>query len=76
MSGPTTLSRDALYETARALADRGQDYGVSVYYDGSDISPERHSQLVREDPNFASWYEAFQHVLVAYHDATGEDWSY
>ncbi len=71
-----TLSRDALYETARALADRGEDYGWNVYHLGPKIDPAEAQKLEEMDPNFASWAEAFNASLVAYRNGTGEDWVY
>lgn len=70
-----TLSKGALYEAARSLADRGEDYGWNVYRNGVDIDAETTAQMA-DDPGFANWVEAFNAATNAYRNATGEDWSY
>lgn len=68
------LSQAALYETARALADRGEDYGWSAYYSGNLIPPDRAKQIIAEGGE--GWLEAFRAAVKTYRDATGGEWSY
>ncbi len=72
----TNLSKDALYEIARSLADRGEDYGWNVYYKGSKISKRDETLMLETDENAACWLEAFRWSIKTYRTATGEDWSY
>lgn len=68
------LSRDALYEICRSLADRGEDYGWNVYLKGTSIPPPVVKYIVRDGG--AGWLEAFRAALKAYRKATGEGWAY
>jgi len=70
------ISTDALYMTARGLADMGEDYGWSVYHKGYTVPPNEQSRLRREDDNFTAWYEAYLAAVRTYKQATGEDWRY
>ena len=63
-----TLSRDALEEVCRSLADRGEDYGADVYRRGNGVQPE--------DRDGRPWREAFDAALHEYERATGEVWRY
>jgi hypothetical protein len=65
-----TLSEGALNETARALADRGEDYGWNVYRRGNRVNPRA------LDEGAEHWLEAFRAAVRAYKQATGEDWRY
>jgi len=70
------LSRDALHEICRSLADRGEDYGWNVYYKGSKISAADRKRMIAEDDNAANWLEAFDAAVAAYKAKTGERWTY
>lgn len=72
----TVLTEGALYETCRALADRGTDYGWNVYYRGTRIPPASAAKLVRDEEAAADWLLAFRAALKAYRDATGKAWAY
>ncbi len=43
------LSGDALYIIVRSLAERGQDHGYSVYYQGPTISRAERARMISED---------------------------
>jgi len=68
------VTEDALYETARALADRGVDYGWDVYRNGVGIPPDAESHIAEEGG--AGWLEAFGAAIDAYRAGTGKDWQY
>lgn len=69
-----TLSKDALYETARSLADRGEDYGWNAYYQGNRIPPASARKIVEQGGD--AWLEAFRAVIAEYRRVAGEAWSY
>lgn len=68
------MSEGALYETARALADRGIDYGWDVYRNGVGIPPDAEEYI--EEQGGAGWLEAYGAAIDAYVAATGKDWQY
>lgn len=68
------MTTDALYETCRALADRGEDYGWNAYYNGTRIPPSVVKKIVADGG--AGWLEAFRAALAAYRKSTGSGWSY
>lgn len=71
-----TLSTDALYELVRSLADRGEDFGYNVYYNGTTISLGKRRQMIKDDDQAQAWLDAFDYTLNLYTTATGEKWSY
>lgn len=71
-----TLSEAALYETCRALADRGEDYGWYVYGKGFTIPAAGRRRMISDDDNAQGWLDAFDAALAAFEAGTGEGWRY
>jgi len=76
MASKRQMSRGALYETVRALADRGEDFGWNTYYKGTRIAPATLRALAKRDDSILVWYEAFRAALAQYEQATGAPWRY
>jgi hypothetical protein len=70
------MSRGALYATARALADHGENFGWSPYYKGNRIPSATLKKMAKRDDSVLDWYEAFRAALAQYEQATGGPWRY
>jgi hypothetical protein len=70
------MSRPVLEVVCRAVADRGEDYGWSVYRRGYEIPAGERERLIAFDENAADWLAAWDAVSAAYAQAEGEPWRY
>lgn len=71
-----TMSTDALDVVCRALADRGEDYGWSVYRRGGEIPAADRGWIIADDDSASAWLEAWDVASKSYHLQTGSRWNY